>query len=69
MRTLILLAFLFLSLAATGCAGGFRIGGNHFGAGIGAYIGPVPDAVKPDRPPDHSYYPPDRSMDPPGESR
>lgn len=42
------------ALTQAGCAGGFRIGGNHYGVGIGAYIGPVPDAIKPD----HSYYPP-----------
>jgi len=34
-----------LALVPVGCAGGFRLGGNRFGAGIGAYIGPVPDLV------------------------
>jgi hypothetical protein len=43
------LVLLLACLAATGCAGGFRVGGNRFGAGVGAYIGPVPDAVKPER--------------------
>jgi hypothetical protein len=35
-----------LSLVPVGCAGGFRVGGNNFGAGVGGYIGPVPDAIK-----------------------
>lgn len=49
-----LIAMVLAAFLQTGCAGGFRIGGNNYGAGIGAYIGPVPDAIKQDR----SYYPP-----------
>lgn len=48
MRRLILVALAALSLAPVGCAAGIRVGGNRFGAGIGAYIGPVPDVIKPD---------------------
>ena len=47
-----------LSLAPVGCAGGFRVGGNRFGAGIGAYIGPVPDVFKPDDSCQQQYTPP-----------
>lgn len=43
-----------VALSQIGCAGGFRVGGNNCGAGIGAYIGAVPDVIKSDR----SYYPP-----------
>src|SRR4051812_19552466 len=56
--------FVFLALAAlapAGCAGGFRIGGNNYGAGIGAYIGPVPDALKQER----CYSPPPAYPPPP----
>jgi hypothetical protein len=35
-----------VSLVPGGCATGFRVGGNHYGAGVGGYIGPVPDAVQ-----------------------
>ena len=60
MRTkLIVLAL--AALAPAGCAGGFRIGGNNYGAGIGAYIGPVPDALKQER----SYFPPPAHYPPP----
>jgi hypothetical protein len=48
MRTALVATLLAICLAGTGCAGGFRLGGNRFGAGVGAYIGPVPDVVKPD---------------------
>ena len=36
-----------LSLASAGCATGFRVGGNHYGAGVGGYVGPVPDTIQP----------------------
>ena len=36
-----------LSLVPAGCATGFRVGGNRYGAGVGGYVGPVPDAVQP----------------------
>ena len=49
------------ALAPAGCAGGFRIGGNHYGAGVGAYIGPVPEALKQDR----SYFSPPAHSPPP----
>jgi hypothetical protein len=42
------------ALTPAGCAGGFRLDGNNYAAGVGAYIGPVPDALKQDR----SYSPP-----------
>src|SRR4051812_18106922 len=40
------IALALAALAPAGCAGGFRVGGNNYGAGIGAYIGPVTDALK-----------------------
>ena len=55
------IALALAALAPAGCAGGFRIGGNNFGAGIGAYIGPVPDALKQER----SYFPPPAYSPPP----
>lgn len=45
MRTL-LTTLAFAALLTTGCATGFRVGGNNYGAGIGGYIGPVPDALR-----------------------
>jgi hypothetical protein len=69
MRTTVLLLLLLMSVAASGCAAGFRLGGNRFGAGIGGYLGPVPDVVKPEAAPDHSYYPPSPRLGPPVESR
>ena len=44
-----LMVITLLVLLQAGCAGGFRLGGNNFGAGIGAYIGPVPDALRQER--------------------
>ena len=44
-----LIAVAMILFTQVGCAGGFRIGGNRFGAGIGAYIGPVPDVIKNER--------------------
>ena len=44
-----LIAVALALLTQVGCAGGFRIGGNRFGAGIGGYIGPVPDVIKNER--------------------
>jgi len=41
-------------LFQAGCAGGFRVGGNNYGVGIGGYIGAVPDAIRPER---SSYAP------------
>jgi hypothetical protein len=49
-----LIALVCVALAQAGCAGGFRVGGNNFGAGFGGYIGPVPDAIRPE----HSSYVP-----------
>jgi len=45
-----------LSLASAGCATGFRVGGNRYGAGVGGYIGPVPDAIQPRHEPYQSPY-------------
>jgi hypothetical protein len=56
-RKLVMLALLILTQA--GCAGGFRIGGNRFGAGIGGYIGPVPDVIRSEQ----SYYVPPPSVE------
>jgi hypothetical protein len=59
MRTRVLgIVLAMLSLVPVGCAGGFRIGGNRFGAGIGAYIGPVPDVLRPDDSCQPQYTPP-----------
>ena len=33
------------SLIPVGCATGFRVGGNRYGAGVGGYVGPVPDTI------------------------
>jgi hypothetical protein len=44
-----------LSLTPAGCATGFRVGGNRYGAGVGGYVGPVPDAIQPGH---DSYQPP-----------
>ncbi len=44
-----LMVIVLLVLLQAGCAGGFRVGGNNVGAGIGAYIGPVPDALRQER--------------------
>ncbi len=46
MRRRILAVLAILAILQSGCAGGFRIGGNRFGAGIGGYIGPVPDFMR-----------------------
>jgi len=47
--------FAVLVLFTSGCAGGFRLGGNNYGIGIGGYIGPTPDAVQNATP---NYLPP-----------
>ena len=46
MRATILLTLAVLTLISTGCASGFRLGGDRVGAGVGGYVGPVPDAVR-----------------------
>lgn len=33
------------SLISGGCATGFRVGGDRYGAGVGGYVGAVPAAV------------------------
>lgn len=46
MRSWILTAVVaVLSVVSTGCATGFRVGGDRYGAGIGGYVGPVPHAA------------------------
>lgn len=43
MRTRILaLALAIGVLVSAGCASGFRVGGDRYGAGVGGYVGPVP---------------------------
>lgn len=43
MRTRILALLLAIcALVPVGCATGFRVGGDRYGAGVGGYVGPVP---------------------------
>lgn len=55
MRKPFIALFAALTLFAAGCAGGFRLGGNNYGVGLGGYVGPTPDAVRHVTP---GHYPP-----------
>ncbi|WP_439631312.1 hypothetical protein [Gemmata sp.] len=42
----VLVTLALAALLPAGCATGFRVGGNNYGAGIGGYVGPVPEALR-----------------------
>jgi hypothetical protein len=44
MRVRILTIALIAAMSA-GCATGIRVGGERYGAGVGGFIGPVPQSV------------------------